>query len=264
MAGAQHSAPVQGSLCQTKRCTGCERELPIERFAKAYKRVGPKHDGLRTRCRECEAARQREWYARNPEQSRKQVQRARDSGWKYLYAHRARRVAAGLHPKGDWDQRLRCAVNAAARKGREYWPMGCRVTPTKLVPQKPEPKPWHGLKGAEKHRVRWQHDPKYRLYHRLKRWMQKHLRDGAASAKWSEYLGYQPQELAQHLERQFVRGMGWHNMGEWHIDHIVPVAAFDFERPTDPDFRACYSLANLRPIWARDNLAKGDTRTHLI
>ena len=94
--------------------------------------------------------------------------------------------------------------------------------------------------------------------------MQKHLRDGRKSCKWSAALGYQPDELATHLERQFTKGMGWHNMGEWHIDHIVPVSAFELSSPSDDDFRACYALANLRPMWARENLSKGHKKTHLI
>src|SRR3546814_9626669 len=59
------------------------------------------------------------------------------------------------------------------------------------------------------------------------------------------------------LERQFLPGMSWDNRGEWHIDHIRPLCAFEFTSPDDPQFREAWALTNLRPLWARDNLRKG-------
>jgi hypothetical protein len=50
--------------------------------------------------------------------------------------------------------------------------------------------------------------------------------------------------------------MTWDNYGEWHIDHIIPISAFNFNSPEDFDFKRCWALKNLRPIWAHDNLIK--------
>ena len=86
-----------------------------------------------------------------------------------------------------------------------------------------------------------------------------------SSARWVEQtFGYSVGELAAHLERQFQRGMTWEAffMGEIHIDHIVPVRLFDKQSPDE--MRRCYGLPNLRPMWARDNLAKSGSVTHLI
>lgn len=79
-----------------------------------------------------------------------------------------------------------------------------------------------------------------------------------------DYLGYTPEELMAHLERQFVKGMGWHNMGEWHIDHIVPFSSFSIESRDDPELRRSFALTNLRPLWAKENIAKSDKRLFLI
>ena len=81
---------------------------------------------------------------------------------------------------------------------------------------------------------------------------------------WEAILGYSADELRDHLERQFTRGMSWDNYGDWHVDHIVPVVSFNFESADDPEFRLCWALTNLRPLWAADNLSKNDRRTHLI
>lgn len=69
-------------------------------------------------------------------------------------------------------------------------------------------------------------------------------------------LGYSLQELISHLEKQFTEGMSWDNYGQWHIDHIKPVCSFRFASKEDPAFKECWSLNNLRPLWAKDNLQK--------
>lgn len=74
-------------------------------------------------------------------------------------------------------------------------------------------------------------------------------------------VGYSKKDLCAHLESLFLPGMGWHNMREWHIDHIRPVSSFTFESFGCPDFQACWALPNLRPLWARDNLVKGKKYT---
>lgn len=120
---------------------------------------------------------------------------------------------------------------------------------------------------ADKTRIakwKYDHNPKYMIYHRLKRWMHKHLGNALPSRKWSQHLGYTVDELRTHIERQFVKGMGWHNKGEWHIDHIVPVSAFDVDGVEHPDFNVCFGLPNLRPMWANDNLRKNGKRLTLL
>jgi len=51
--------------------------------------------------------------------------------------------------------------------------------------------------------------------------------------------------------------MTWQNYGEWHIDHIRPLCSFDFESTQDASFKKAWSLDNLQPLWAEDNLVKG-------
>lgn len=48
--------------------------------------------------------------------------------------------------------------------------------------------------------------------------------------------------------------MSWENHGVWHIDHIKPVSVFKEDTPT----RVVNMLCNLRPIWASENLSKGN------
>lgn len=75
--------------------------------------------------------------------------------------------------------------------------------------------------------------------------------------KWINLVGYSSKELLLHLEKQFKDGISWDNYGEWHIDHIVPVSAFNFTKYSDPDLKLCWALSNLQPLWAKDNNIKG-------
>lgn len=77
-------------------------------------------------------------------------------------------------------------------------------------------------------------------------------------------LGFTVEQLVAHLERQFEKGMGWHNYGQWHVDHIIPLASFKYESARDPDFARAWALTNLRPLWARANISKGAQRLLLI
>jgi hypothetical protein len=72
-----------------------------------------------------------------------------------------------------------------------------------------------------------------------------------------ELLGYTLEELMIHLEQQFTEGMTWDNYGEWHVDHKIPMASFNFETTEDREFKLCWSLENLQPLWGLDNLSKG-------
>jgi guanylate kinase len=71
-------------------------------------------------------------------------------------------------------------------------------------------------------------------------------------------LGYSIDDLKSHLESQFTEGMSWDNYGEWHIDHIRPESWFNYSSIEDGDFKKCWSLDNLQPMWADENLKKNN------
>lgn len=71
----------------------------------------------------------------------------------------------------------------------------------------------------------------------------------------SDLLGCTYEAARQHIEARFIEGMSWENHGEWHIDHIQPIAGFDLSK--EEECRAAFHYTNLQPLWAQDNLAKG-------
>lgn len=106
-------------------------------------------------------------------------------------------------------------------------------------------------------------DPRHRLDHRMGQLLRSGLRNKNGRA-WESLVGYTLDELFAHIERQFLPGMSWGNMDEWHVDHIRPKSSFSYESEDDPEFKECWALTNLRPLWAKDNLSKGGKRLYLI
>lgn len=70
-------------------------------------------------------------------------------------------------------------------------------------------------------------------------------------------MGYSLVDLMCHLEEKFEDGMSWSNFGEWHIDHIRPLASFNFTGTECREFKAAWALSNLQPLWALENMRKG-------
>jgi hypothetical protein len=66
-------------------------------------------------------------------------------------------------------------------------------------------------------------------------------------------LGATVADVRQHLEAQFQPGMSWENYGDWHVDHIIPLAS----AKTVEEVVALCHHTNLQPLWAAENLSKG-------
>lgn len=115
-------------------------------------------------------------------------------------------------------------------------------------------------KIREYHKAWEQKQPLYRLGHNISSGMRHTLKTQNLSKNrkhWENIVGYLVQDLKEHLEGLFQEGMTWDNYGEWHIDHIIPRVFFEYTSLKDVEFRYCWSLDNLQPLWAKDNLSKG-------
>jgi len=116
-------------------------------------------------------------------------------------------------------------------------------------------------KRKERHNERYKTEPKFRLNENVSRGIRNSLNSKGGSKNgyhWKDLVGYTESDLVKHLEKQFVNGMTWENYGEWHIDHVCPISKFNFTDPSHTDFKRCWSLKNLQPLWAFDNISKKD------
>lgn len=234
----------------------------------------------------CAALRRLEAEKKAESAKRKEAKRERDNERNRLY-RRAKADAEGRSlrkkaPNGQGMTREQRAVKNAERRNnkssatklhdahvrqykRQYKKRAAKPLESQSTLHDAHVRKWRAVNATRnRERMKYHSTPAHNLYHRIKRWMHKHLGNRLPSRQWAEYLGYTPDDLRAHLERQFTKGMGWHNKGKWHIDHIVPVSAFSFESAEDIEFKRCFALANLRPMWAKENLIKSNRITTLL
>ena len=69
-------------------------------------------------------------------------------------------------------------------------------------------------------------------------------------------VGCTPEFLKEYLEKKFKPGMTWknHTTRGWHIDHKIPLSL----AKTSEDIVTLNHYTNLRPMWATENLKKGN------
>lgn len=124
---------------------------------------------------------------------------------------------------------------------------------------------WHGEHIVERrksrlvrHKERTKTDRNYYWQHRVRTAVRLGLRGIRKSASTEALLGCSFEALRRHLQSLWEPWMSWENYGrgdgQWSIDHIVPVSAFDL---TDPEQqKLCFHYSNLRPLRHCDNRKK--------
>jgi hypothetical protein len=110
------------------------------------------------------------------------------------------------------------------------------------------------LKSYQKRRI----VPANRINDSMRSRMRIALKGNKRNHRWIDLIGYTLNDLVKHLENKFQDGMSWDNYGKngWTIDHIIPVSVFNFRTPNDIDFKRCWSLDNLQPMWQKENFSK--------
>lgn len=101
---------------------------------------------------------------------------------------------------------------------------------------------------------KYQNDVCFRLKHILRSRFRLALKNNQKTGSAVKDLGCSITELKQYLEAQFQSGMTWDNHGEWHIDHIIPLASFNL-MDKQQILKACH-YTNLRPLWANENFKR--------
>lgn len=105
---------------------------------------------------------------------------------------------------------------------------------------------------AEKRRLT---DPIYKFKHGIRIAISRSFtRCGQKKSERTEQiLGCTIEEFRNYIESKFQEGMSFDNYGEWHLDHIKPLALAD----TKEDVIKLCHYTNFQPLWAEDNLMKG-------
>jgi hypothetical protein len=99
-------------------------------------------------------------------------------------------------------------------------------------------------------------DPMFKLIHNIRSLIFMCMKNGGFSKKTKTYkiLGCSYDEFKIYLENKFTEGMSWVNLGEWHIDHIIPVSS----AKTEEEMMILNHYTNLQPLWESENIKKGN------
>ncbi len=84
------------------------------------------------------------------------------------------------------------------------------------------------------------------------------LRGNKHRQEWEMLVGYNLEQLEKQLKKTMPPNMTWEDYmeGKMHVDHIIPISAFNFEKSEDIDFKRCWALKNLRLLPKKENLQK--------
>jgi hypothetical protein len=109
------------------------------------------------------------------------------------------------------------------------------------------------------HSKRMNTDLEYKIKHTVRARFNSMIKNRGMvkNASVIDIVGCTMPDLISHLESLFKPGMSWDNYGlhGWHIDHVAPLASFDVSK--EEELRKAWHYTNLQPLWAKDNLSKG-------
>lgn len=226
-----------------RQCTKCKEEKPATNEFFHSRKQNP--DGCREVCRICRAADHAEHRDARLPKRRKHYAKNQD---------RLNAISKDYYQKNIEAQRA--SGRARHHKNREVRLVQYREYREK---NRDEINARRRPKSVAAFHARYRVDLRFTLKHRVGSLLRVSLKNGRKSRRMAEILDYDTETLRAHLEAQFADGMTWgHFMrGEMHIDHKKPVSSFDITSDACPEFKQCWALSNLRPMWARDNLSKG-------
>jgi len=152
----------------------------------------------------------------------------------------------------EWAKSNPDKINNAAKQYRIRNPEKSKLLWTRWNEKNRGKRRLIGKRSSKKYRS----SPRGKLTKRISDLIRMTLNGEKRGRSWELLVGYNVDQLKQHLEKQFLPGMSWGNRGLWHIDHRIPVSAFNYKTPEDIDFKKCWALKNLQPLWATDNHVK--------
>jgi hypothetical protein len=210
---------------ETKICNRCKKEKKCDLFGKDKRNK----NGYRSTCNDCRKIESKEYRKKNPEKRKETLKM--------------------FYEKNKEKELLRVKIyrNQNAEKRKK--------TCKKYVENNRNKVNEYSKYWKKKERIK---NPIYKLISNLR----ERTKDYLNYKKYNKNLhicdivGCSPEFLKGYLENKFIESMSWENHGlyGWHIDHIIPLSSAKTE---DEVYGLCH-YTNLQPLWAYDNLSKGD------
>lgn len=245
-----------------KICKMCLKEKELIDFNIRKTKKGTIY--YRSKCKECESNYNKVYYKNNKDKIKKMVNDFRLSNTKII---KNRKIS--YYKKNKDIINNRCKIyyhnnkkDISQKKSIYYEKYKDRINKVKLNYQK------------RKELL----DPKFKLRRRISNMIFNALKENnniKNNLSILQFLPYTIEELKNHIEIHFESWMTWDNWSKynrklwddnnpstwtWQIDHIIPQSVLPYTNMKEENFKKCWSLNNLRPLSAKQNILDGSNR----
>ena len=250
-----------------KTCSRCKDAKSIEHFTKDKNQK----DGIAIYCKPCRKVMRQESYLRNRDKSLAKMKEYREANFEKVSATKKRCYQAkkeeylaknkAYYQENKEQALAKCAEYRAKNKekirvrDRAYKKANRAELNRKQLEYQKRVADKINDYSRNYVRERRKRDKVYALKENIRGRFRYELakRGETKHTKANDYLGCSWLELQEYLKGQFTDGMSWDNYGDWHVDHIIPLAIAENR---DELIKLCHHT-NLRPLWASDNISKG-------
>ncbi len=231
-----------------KKCSKCQISKPLDNFNKNR----AKRDGLSTECKLCKRqndAKYRENNANEISVSQKQyrvnnTEKLKERDHKYYIDNKdyvLEQTKKYKQNNEEWYKEYNRQYKEdnkeiIAKHNKEYYETNKDAINKKL-------------------KNKYHTNLEYKIALNLRRRITKAINTNQKVGSAVDDLGCSIEFFKNYIQEKFDVGMNWNNYGEWHLDHIMPLASFDLI-DRKQFLKACH-YTNYQPLWAKDNLSKG-------
>ena len=234
---------------ETKKCTKCGEVKSLDEFENNKSM----RDGKINSCKSCRSKYHIKWYKKNREERLKYAKeyqrknKEKISAYQKEYQIKNREKISAYqkeYHKKHWREYYEKNREERLIYRREYY----KKNKAKILAY-----------DKEYRKIRAEEDYLFKLRTRLRKMTVKAFkkRGWSKNTKTQDILSCSWETAKNHIESQFANGMTWDNntIDGWHIDHIIPLAS----AKTEEELIKLNHYKNLQPLWAEDNLSKGDS-----
>lgn len=241
-----------------KVCVTCEQLLPINKFPPSYRNKTTGWVTYHKSCYKCRYKKNKEYTNEYGKKYRKSMTIEQKEKYQSLKSLKFRsREQKDFRKEGKFGCNICGEVKLLSEKNeRQNTCKPCYNSQRRDWYSKNKDATWRTTyKWLKKKKSE---DPFYRLVYnmRYRLWYEFKKINVEKDDSILDFLGITVGEFKLYIESKFKEGMTWDNYGidGWHLDHIIPISS----AKTKKDLEELSHYTNLQPLWAEENMKKGD------
>jgi hypothetical protein len=251
-----------------KKCTKCFVEKEYINFYKDKQ----KNDGLSTSCKECQKKYylqnknrinersnlySKKWYQENKEKILNYQKKNRKENKEKILNYQKKYYLENKNKIKEYQKKHYLENKEKRTIQGKIWEKNNKEKRTiqkKIYRENNKEKINKKIRKYEK--LKMQNDPIFKFSKRLRHNVRESFKRGKnqfrKNATTEQILGCTIQEFIIYIQSKFEKGMTIENHGEWHLDHIIPLAS----ARTEEEIKQLCHYTNYQPLFSFDNLSK--------